>query len=298
MTIENKSILSIKSFVRKRAPFLLSYTGRLYAQTLGFKDERNYLKNGITGGIDSPSLILLSSNRCATQFIESVLAKIYASKGGQYIGLNRYLFFADKDAKSHLLDPHYMSGLMTDKGAFFGQQGPFEDHECFDAFQMINIIRDPRDLLVSNFHSISSAHVPKDKEFVDRIKRVQEMGLQKFALDDEFIEPIESAMKQALRLQERDNVLFYRYEDMMDDFESFATSCQKFIVGAADEKMTKGLMEMHRGPASEPTEATGRHRRSGRWGQFLKALDADVQEVLNKRFEPYLAAFGYEGMER
>ena len=293
MNIENQPVLRLKGFVRKKCRLLIAAAGRFYARNLGFRDVREYLAGQVKSERESSSLILLSTNRSATQFVESVLAKIYSEQGGVYIPLNRYLFFADDDAEKNVLDSHHMHGLMKDEGFFFGQQGPFHQLDLFGNYQKVCVIRDPRDLIVSNYHSIASAHAPRDKAFIEKIHRVQALGLQKFAKEEEFLKPIDSALEQARKMREQDRVLFWRYEDIMDDFEKFEESCQRFINGAVNRKLSEEVRALHLGSVGGGVEVEGRHRRSGQWGQFKKSLDPDIVEWLNQRFSLYLKEFGY-----
>ena len=272
----------------------IATAGRFYARHVGFKEVRDYLKGELASESEQPSLILLSTNRSATQFVESVLAKIYEHQSGLYLPLNRYLFFADAEAEAHVLDGSHMRNLLKDRGFFFGQQGPFDDLSLFDGFQKVNVVRDPRDLVVSNYHSIASAHAPRDRAFIEKIKRVQELGLQKFARSEEFLEPIQRAFLQALALKDRDDVLAWRYEDLMEDFEGFESSCQRFILGEIDEDLSQEIRGMHLGSVQGEGEEKSRHRRSGRWGQFKTSLEPEVVAHLNEVFAPFLEAFGYE----
>jgi len=292
MTIENKYLLLFKKQLRERFPKLFAYGASLYFRTFKFSVEKAYMKGELKSTSMSPSLLLLSCNRAATQLVEDILRRIYERDKGQYIALNRYLFFFDRSEEEPFLDANKMSSMMKPEGFFFGQQGPFKEHQCFDDYKLVVMCRDPRDLLVSHFFSFSQAHVPKDDKFVQKVKEAREMGLQKYVLLEENIEYFESCLAQAIKLRNQSNVLFWKYEDMMDDFNSFQEACQNHIRDNVDDVLSEELNELHK-PAVKTTADNTRHRRSGAWGQFKKALDADTIETLNQRFAPYLEELGY-----
>jgi hypothetical protein len=293
MTIENKYLLSLKKSLRKNAPVLLSFSASLYYRLFQLKDEKAYVKGHLESDLETPSLLLLSCNRAATQLVEEVLRKIYEYGGGKYVALNRYLFFTDKNAEDHMLDADHMKGLMDEKGFFFGQQGPFEDHSVFQDFKRVVMCRDPRDLLVSHFYSFTQAHVPRNKHFVQKMKEGQEMGLQKYVLLDEHVSYFKKCLEQAVLLRDQEGVLFCKYEDMMDDFASFQESCQELINGDINATLSAELNSMYKKPESNQSTDNTRHRRSGAWGQFRNALKPETIEKLNHEFKELLEALDY-----
>lgn len=293
MTIENKQLLAIKKKLREVSPGLLSIGAALYYKIFRFKLEKAYMKGKVTSDLAEPSLILLSSNRAATQFVEEVLGKIYKHAGGEYIALNRYLFFFDRKKTILLEDYKTMSELMRSRGFFFGQQGPFAKHEVFVGYKKVVMVRDPRDLLVSHFYSFAHAHIPRNQESVAKIKKAKEMGLQKYVLLDKNVSYFKQCINQAIVLRDQKDVLFYKYEDMMSDFVVFQETCQKFITGEVSKELSVELNAMHKKPEPDKIADNSRHRRSGAWGQFKIDLEPDVIEKLTEEFKDQLLALGY-----
>lgn len=293
MTIENKQLLAIKKRLRQSSPGLLSFGASLYYRLFHFKQEKAYMKGDLTTDLDEPSLILLSSNRAATQFVEDVLGKIYEDRGGKYIALNRYLFFFDKKNTIRFEDHEVIVQQMKSRGFFYGQQGPFTQHDVFKDFKKVVMVRDPRDLLVSHFFSFTYAHVPRNREFVEKIKKAKEMGIQKYVLLGENVSIFKKCLNQAIALRDKEDVLFYKYEDMMADFVVFQESCQQFINGEVKRELSEELNGMHKKPETNQSTDNTRHRRSGAWGQFKTALDPDVIEKLNEEFKDQLIALDY-----
>lgn len=293
MTIENKYLLALKKRLRHSAPGLLSYGASLYYRVFEFKEEKAYMKGGLKSDCDEASLILLSSNRAATQFIEDVLRKIYEYDGGKYVALNRYLFFFERKGEVPYLDPVWMEKYMKKSGYFYGQQGPFTNHEVFKGYKKVVMCRDPRDLLVSHFYSFTLAHVPRNKKFIQKVKEAQEMGLQRYVLLEEHISYFRSCLEQAVALRDQDEVFFYKYEDMMDDFSGFQEGCQKFINGTVVSNLSAEVEAMYKKPEAEQVTDNTRHRRSGAWGQYRKSLEPATIELLNKEFKDLLVALEY-----
>lgn len=293
MTIENKFLLKVKKQLRENAPSLLSSGAAMYHRLFVFKLEKAYMKGKLAGELDEPSLILLSSNRAATQFVEDVLAKIYTSNGGKHIALNRYLYFFDRNGYSSYLDAAVMASYMKPRGFFYGQQGPFDEHEVFKGYKKVVMVRDPRDLLVSHYFSFTHAHVPRNKEFVDKIKKAKEMGIEKYVLLEEHVSYFRNCLEQAVTLRGQDDVLFYKYEDMMDDFNKFHEACQYFVNGEVNEDLSRELSSMYKKPAEGQKTDNTRHRRSGTWGQFKHALEPSTIDKLNAEFGALLDALDY-----
>lgn len=295
MTIENRAILLLKKKVRQRAPLLLPMLGQLHARTIGYRAERKYFKDldKIGEGEGPKSLILLSVNRAATQFTEGVIAEIFRHAGGQYLALNRYLFFADKNAETHMLDESFMKDFFKLNGYFYGQVGPFSDYDFLKRLRVISMVRDPRDLAVSHFHSFTKAHTPRDKKFIEEMHAAQEMGLDAFVTQESFMDQLEVYFRQAVVMKKREDSLFWRYEDMMDNFDGFQSSVQEFVLGEVNARLSEHLMGRFRGPQQHSGGSEMSHRRSGRWGQFREHLGEASKQLYEERFRPYLLEFGY-----
>jgi len=284
MTIENKYMLCIKKHMRAHFPGLLSKAAGIYYRNFKFEKEKMYIKGQLSSELDAPSLLLLSCNRAATQLVEDVLSRIYCSGGGCHIALNKYLFFS-KDDSIPFLDADYMLGLMQARGYFF---------DYFDRYKLVVMCRDPRDLLVSHFYSFTKAHVPRNKEFIEKMSVAKEMGIQKYVLEEEHINYFKTCLEQAVKLKDKENVLFCKYEDMMDDFDSFQSDCQQFINGEINSKLSEELNALHQPAVITEQADHRRHRRSGAWGQFKKVLDPEVIEQLNMIFGELLQELEYE----
>ena len=250
MTIENKYLLRVKKLLRDKNPVLLTSLASFYYGLVGFKLEKAYLKGRLRAQTQNPSLLLISCNRAATQFVEEVLKKIYEYDGGLHIALNRYLFFFGAEHEA-LDDVGYMSQKMVPQGFFYGQQGPFHDHSIFDEYKMVVMSRDPRDLLVSHFHSFTKAHIPRDEKFVKKVEAAQRMGLQNYVLLPENIEYFTKSLEQSVRLRNQRNVLFYKYENMMDDFPAFQEACQQFIYGKVNPELSALINPLYRKPEKQ-----------------------------------------------
>ncbi len=291
MTIENTYLLKLKKLLRDRAPMLFATGASLYFKNFKFKEEKEYIKGSLSAESKLPSLILLSCNRAATQLVEEVLKKIYEHGGGRHIALNRYLFFFGTSDTAQFLDSECMVKKMEAKGFFFGQQGPFTEHDCFSDYKLVVMTRDPRDLLVSHFHSFTKAHVPRNKHFVSKIAEAKEMGLQKYVLLDEHVIYFKRSLEQAVKLRTQENVLFWKYEDMMENFSSFQEECQHFIHGEIDSGLSKQVSLLYKKP--EGAADNTRHRRSGAWGQFKSELEPEVVDQLNEIFGGLLEELNY-----
>lgn len=294
MSLENPFLLSCKAIIRKRFPLLLSHAGRAYAKSVGFQSEKAFLKDRLQTNKELKSLVLLSCNRAATQFTEDVLSRIYESAGGKHVALNRYLFFAQTKEGRDMRSESQMGELLRPKGYFFGQQGPFVDPSFLKDYLIVAMVRDPRDLLVSHFYSMTNAHVPRDQTFVKRAKKARKQGLQAYVQEEEIISYFEDCLKQALLLKGVDGVLTYRYEDMMSNYTQFHEKCQQLVCGKVSESLSTELEQLYKQPVTKNKEHQGRHRRSGAWGQYKGELDADVIAKLNERFGPLLVQFGYD----
>ena len=155
------------------------------------------------------------------------------------------------------------------------------------------LIRDPRDILVSSYysfgytHGFSSVHKIRERQELAR-EKIQKMTIDEYVLsfadqtlyNFETIWDLNSACERSIVL---------RYEDMISDFEYFATGLTKFL--KINKRVLKRLREASR-PRSQ--EDLSSHRRSGQPEGFRSKLSDQTIDILNNKFESILEHFKYK----
>jgi hypothetical protein len=157
------------------------------------------------------------------------------------------------------------------------------------------LIRDPRDMLVSAYHSYGWSHglspVPeiRDQQEAHR-KDIQSMTVDEYALGAaaDILKNFQTVLR--IRRACRRNVVL-KYEDMINKWDCFARGLTRFLHFKPDV-----LQEIH--DRSRPPEREDRssHRRSGKVAGFRDQLKAETIASLDRTFRPVLSAFEYQAL--
>jgi hypothetical protein len=250
-----------------------------------------------------PSTLFFTHHKCASTFIERLLIKIDNIKGIRTIDYEKFLWeMKDQeqilgvyasDINRFLNDMHHI--LYDYRGFVYGpMRAPLHiGHDC--RFTRIFFLRDPRDTLVSLYHSIASSHpLPDDPKAADQLlnnrKIAQTQGINNFVIDqaNTWLKPILGEYRQIVETSES-NVHFFLYEDLLNNPVKIIGNIINIIF---DQSYPELVTELLRGEKFiQEKICFGNHQRSGRIGQYQNELDLLTAENLTQLFQSDLEFF-------
>ena len=157
---------------------------------------------------------------------------------------------------------------------------------------VILFIRDPRDVLVSQYYSFGFSH-PLSKSGKIRNQQlafresVQQQTVDEYVTERAFVTA--RHFDDVYRLSQicKRNVVL-RYEDMIHDFSAFSRSLQQYI------KVSQTILNaIYKHSRPKDKEDKSSHRRSGKVGGYRDKLQPETVETLNRQLEQALNRFGY-----
>lgn len=232
------------------------------------------------------SVAIYTVHKAASTFLYRVMQDVARSEGIKSyspndkanpgwitdVGNNKAAAFLREDIET----PHFVGPLRR----------PYNlPEDCL--YRKLIHLRDPRDGLVSMFHSFSRTHtgIPEAE-----LKRRQAMGIEKFILSraDDYLERY-SIYIQWLELEK--DIVFLKYEDMIASphrwLADFLRAC-----GTCRDGLLERLCSNY-APDLDPAGAKeGTHKRKMISGQYLE-LDDSLVEQLNDKFRDVLIALDY-----
>ncbi len=161
-------------------------------------------------------------------------------------------------------------------------------------------IRDPRDILISEFHSIGWLHTIKDwtTEELARRKRMQELTVDEYVIQEPEISkyPLVQRFAPLIELLESgrgtaNDVTLVKYETMVPEFGNWLREVCP-LIGISKESDREFLCQKYRAEF-EPDSPTS-HKRNVTPGEHGRALKPETIEVLNDRFGKILNRLEYE----
>ena len=302
--LTNKFLLDLKSKVRTFSPGLLVIMSRTAARFVYFKNERAYLRGDRDAETELPSILFFAPERCATQYSNALISKIYGTQGGKDAYLPNYFFHANpKEGRRKLYSKEWAGKNLVPKGYFFGCLNQFngEGSLNYNDYTLLATVRDPRDVMVSSFYSIAYAHTPSSKEFARDAKEARENGIDWYVRQEWRIAEISEKLafiKNHIAIQPHSYV--WKYEDMRSDFPGFLNQLADHIVPNCNvdnllaEMVQEEAQDREAKIQKKSDDDLKSHQRSGASGQYKNKLNPESVAFLNEKYAEFIEFFGYE----
>jgi len=246
------------------------------------------------------SIIHFSVNKAATQYVKSILRRCVQESGMTHVQMNEYALDSEFPYLDQLSAPEMQIYRHIFKPfgylySVFG--GMVEGIPDLQDYLIILVMRDPRDILTSDYFSMRFSHrQPRSRTKLESFRA--ERQLARNGAIDAYV------LRESLRLRgtcqryidllvERPNVRVFAYEDMIADFpmwlEDLLGHCQLSI----NSQLARELVDEAR-VSRRMAEDPSRHMRQVAPGDHKKKLRGETIAKLNASFSEILKRFKYE----
>lgn len=243
-----------------------------------------------------PSIIWFTAHKCASVYMTEVLQKLAPEVGMKHINyegdfwINGKSFFEelkDNPGEKYFQSYGYIYGAF--RGFFYGALP--SSIENFENYKVVLMLRDPRDVLSSLFFSTAYSHnIPEcyQSEMLDARNKTLSAGIDNYVLDQQEIhQTMEYYCKKCLN---QPNVLFLRYEDMVDHHEKWLNTLLNWL----DLEVSQSFLnELVKTANFEVTEDVFAHKRQVKAGDHRRKLKVSTIRKLNQRYDFILKSLGY-----
>jgi hypothetical protein len=245
------------------------------------------------------SILHFSFNKAATQTVKKLLIECGRQNGLTPALLHDYAFHHSMPFLDHL-DSEGMkkyAHLFKSNGyvyTVFG--GMIEGIPSLEEFKVVLVVRDPRDILVSDYYSIAYSHAIPDGE-----KREVYLSRREKALATKLDEYVLQSAPKLRSVFERYTIHLFpvcpgvhvaRYEDMVENFPAWLAALLAACGLAVPEAERRQLIEENE--ARRPKgENIHKHLRKGMPGEHREKLTPATIEILDSIFKEPLDRFNY-----
>lgn len=271
------------SILNKPYLFLLKFLRPVY-----FSNEF-LLLNGLKRKSKSKqqSILFFSVHKSASTLIKNSIIRLIGSQNIIPLKLSGYL--SKEKQEKYYNNPVFMNNVLRENGYFYGAFRAYYPFPNLDKFKIVLVLRDPRDVLTSFYfstlfnHPLSSQQVYKDRN--------------KYAnyTIDQYVLEIAPAMQKIYadyckHLIERENVLFLKYEDMIEDFGPWLYSLTSFL-----ELKNINVAEKIIKETTFKVDKENKHSfiRNVKAGDHINKLKPETIETLNNLFKHELETLKY-----
>lgn len=246
-----------------------------------------------------PSVLHFSFNKAATQTVKKLLIECARRNKLTPALLHDYAFHHSMPFLDHLDSASLKkyAHLFKSSGylyTVFG--GMIEEIPSLEKFKVVLVVRDPRDILVSDYYSIAYSHAIPDGEkkevYLSRREKALASTLDEYALHN--------APRLQLVFEKYAMHLFpvcpgvhvARYEDMVENFPEWLDSLVSACGMEISNSFRQDLLANHeaRRPKGENIQ---KHLRKGMPGEHREKLTSETIEQLNQTFKESLNRFNY-----
>jgi len=256
--------------------------------------------NGNFNKNKKPSFFFFTINKSASSFVTRVLQGLSSFAKIDYINLEKYYFHGGEIGNKWHEDGYSGDGkfknIFENGGYFFG---PFRRNwpkiDLKDN-RIILLLRDPRDVLTSLYFSILYSHqIPKtgdSREFmIHERESATKSNIDDYVLDSAHY--YNGLYKYYCdNILGNENVLFLKYEDMVQDFGGFIARITNFLGYSITDNELKALLKM--GDFSVDSEDIYSHKRQVTPGDHRRKLKNKTIVDLNKIFSDVLEKLNYD----
>jgi hypothetical protein len=260
---------------------------------------RDRLLSAIAGEQRPESCLFFTIHKCASTFVNRLLPVLSEGSGYELHDYETVIWkLGDQinveSAYQPLFERHY-DQLFRLRGEVYGPQRKPLDFPGRDRFKHIFFLRDPRDVLVSAYYSFGFSHaLPVNTGAREKFQHVREEirteGIDAYALraSDEWVLGVYQGYQRIRETAPRN--MFLTYDEFRLDTGSFIDRIADFLEIRLPSDRRAKLVS-----AASPVrkqEDIHSHRRSGKSGQYLKALKPETVEALNEKFAEVLEYWG------
>ena len=267
-----------------------------------FSVELDLIKGRHQNQNKHPSIIHFSLNKAATQYTGGILQQCAVENGMVPVSIHGYAFHTNFPYLDHLTaeEMEKYRHIFKPNGylySVFG--GMIEGISELEKYKIVLMIRDFRDLLVSEYYSIAYSHEAPYKKgnkyelFVEQRTKARESAIDEYAVTES--NRIYNTLQQykTLLIDKYPNVYITKYEDMINDFRGWLNNLLYNCELNIRPDFFTALLERNERirPKDEDVQ---RHIRKGKSGEYKEKLNQATSEYLNAKFSPMLLTFGYK----
>ncbi len=156
-------------------------------------------------------------------------------------------------------------------------------------------VRDPRDILVSEYFSLGWRHRDQEWNEAEKQRRaqIQQLTIDQYVLREHetSAQPLLTRYLPLLAELKKPTTRVVKYETMVEDFPAWLEVVLP-VMGLNNAGDIEHLARHYR-HEFEPDPSTDGHKRNVRAGDHKRKLKPETIDVLNERFQQILSALGY-----
>jgi len=284
----------------KRLPIAGEFLRKRNLQRL-FKVELELIRGIHSNENEHLSIIHFSINKAATQYVKKILRRCATEKGMVPVGLHEYAFHTDFPFLDHLSagEMQKYQHIFRPNGylySVFG--GMIEGIPDLEKYLVVLMVRDPRDILVSEYYSIAYSHPEPSKRiskydgFMEKRRTARQITIDEYVIGES--DRVHNVYQRYLTqlLNHYPQVYLTTYEDMASDFRIWLEGLLEYCELEISNELLQSLLKDSE-QLQPKKEVIYQHIRKGKPGDHKEKLKQETIDYLNSKFSSILKEFEY-----
>lgn len=254
-----------------------------------YKNERRLLKGKTFQHCNRKSLIYFTTHKCASTFIYSVFSYLSNQSCLIHADLDGYINNLEKNHDLIYSKEIFLKNAFRTTGFIYGPIRRYRNVPNMEQYNVVLMLRDPRDVLVSMYFSLLYSHSTTSKKLKKSRKKYRNFTIDSFVLDN--LDYYRKVYEEYLDAKNKnENIFFFSYEYIFQNPKTFIKSLGDLVgIEVGKSYMDKLVEDQMKFPSKEDIYS---HKRSGRPGQYKSKLRSDTVEILNNDLAHVLNGFG------
>lgn len=283
-----KTALGLKFFLgRLRLRFLTKPRALRYWRK---SNENKFLKGQLKATSSHPSILFIAPNKSGSSISATIISEILLREGLIQLDWEGYYACTEPEIKNtHFSGKQFRDLQLPETGFFIGPLRRSIEIPESSPIRVIIQIRDPRDILVSHYYSMTRSHPVLTENYLKRKLEASHKTIDQHVLDEAprfrqlFTELIRSYFHT-------NNALFIRYEEMVESPEEWIKKTMNFLsIPLEKHENTISKLNHH----FTQGEGENKHKRQVKPGNFREQLLPETIDALNHEFSEILRTFNY-----
>ena len=234
---------------------------------------------------DAKRIFVHGLHKSATMFLYQFFRRAALDRGLQFLSINNEVPNHQPDFSS-LTDSFCLCPIRS----FDFSIGHLPDRDEVRIVQL----RDPRDILVSEYFSVGWIHAVENAELAERREQVQQLSIDEYVLEPPLgrMPPLENRLFPLATKLPAEHFILLKYETMIDDLESWIRAATRpFGFHWQNRAVRRYLTRFSQ--QFRPHHESLTHKRKMKPGDYLEKLKPKTIAELNRKYRWFLEKFNY-----
>ena len=248
-------------------------------------------KGNLQATSSKKSALFFTVHKSASTFFNWYLKDVAQQSNHIYVDVNGYFGTQGPKGIETQNSSEFKTKVFRKTGFIYGPLRNYIAIDNFEEYPTVLVLRDPRDVLTSQYFSIKNSHPLVTPQLIERHKTAQTATIDEHVLGqaDRFVKTYNEYLQFVYG---KKNVLFIKYEDLIVDFRSILLKINSHCGFELNAEQINLLDKSE--SFKKKKEDQKSHVRKISSGDYKEKLKPETIEVLNKKFREILEKLDYK----